>query len=360
MKLDRIEVKGFKSIRAMNELVLHLLNVLIGANGAGKTNFITLFKLLNQIVEGNLQSFVGQAGGANALVHFGQKVTSELTAKLQFGPNGYEVRLGASVDDTLFFQEETCWYHGQGYLSPYYIPIGSGHKESRLEAESRTQKVAKYVLEGLKSWRVYHFHDTSDSAKVKLTGDIDDNAVLRPDAANLAAFLYWLREEHASYYDNIVKTIRLAAPFFEDCDLRPAPRNHNKIKLEWRERGSDTYFDASALSDGTLRFICLTTLLMQPSLPSTILIDEPELGLHPYALTLLAAMLRSAATKTQVIVSTQSAQLVNQFAPEDIIVVDREDGQSVFRRLNIQDLESWLEEYALGELWEKNIIGGRP
>jgi len=360
--LDRIEIKGFKSIREMEPpLELRPLNVLIGANGAGKTNFISAFELLNQIVEGNLQLSVGKSGGADKLLYFGQKTTSEIVLKLYFGANGYEARLAPSTSDTLIFAHESCWFHDRdNYPKPYDVYLGSGHRETQIQEKAHQDKVAYHTLEGLKSWKAYHFHDTSDSAKIKKTGDIEDNAALRPDASNLAAFLYLLREKHSEYYDRIIKTIHLAAPFFDDFVLQPSRLNHKKIRLEWREKGSDIYFDADSLSDGTLRFVCLTTLLLQPTLPSTILIDEPELGLHPYAITLLASMLQSAATQTQVIVSTQSAPLVNQFSPEDIIVVDREDRQSVFKRLKTRAIKHWLKEYGLGDLWEKNIIGGRP
>ncbi len=362
-KLDRIQVSGFKSIGSM-DLTLNSLNVLIGANGAGKSNFIGVFDLLNQIVEQRLQLFVGKAGGADALLHFGRKTTEEIVAHVYFGRNEYEVGLTSAAQDTLIFSRETAYYHGSGYSRPYNYSLGSGHKETLLYEESRRSPqrttMADHILINLRSWKVYHFHDTSDNAPVKQTGDIGDNALLREDAANLAAFLYLLQEKYPDHYARIVKTVRLAAPFFDDFVLRPSPLNPGKILLEWREVSSDAYFNVHALSDGTLRFICLATLLLQPKLPSTIIIDEPELGLHPYAIVLLASLIRSAVTQTQVIVSTQSVSLVNQFAPEDIIVVDREAGQSIFQRLDPASIENWLEEYGLGELWEKNILGGRP
>jgi predicted ATPase len=189
---------------------------------------------------------------------------------------------------------------------------------------------------------------------------LEDNRILRPDAANLAAFLYRLMQNNPDHYANIVDATRMVAPFLDEFVLEPSRLNQEKIRLEWREKGSDTYFNAFALSDGTLRFICLSTLLLQPILPSTILLDEPELGLHPYAITVLAELLRGAATRTQVIVSTQSVNLVNQFEPADIIVVEREEGQSVFRHLDKAEMGTWLDDYGLGDLWEKNIIGGRP
>lgn len=364
--LKRIRLEGFKSIKEM-DLELRSLNVLIGANGAGKTNFISAFALLNQIAEENLQNFVAESGGANRLLYFGQKVTDEILIDLGFERNGYETngykaRLKPAAGDRLFFAEETCWGIGAGFPKPYEVPLGQGHKESRLQEEIRADrgKIASYLLRGLKSWRVYHFHDTSRKAGIKQTAKIDDNSSLRADASNLAPFLYLLQEKHPKEYDLIVDTIRLAAPFFDTFVLRPNPLNPDTIKLEWRERASNEYFDADSLSDGTLRFICLATLLLQPALASAILIDEPELGLHPYAITLLADMIRNAAAKAQVILSTQSVSLVNHFQPEDVIVVDRDLKQSTFRRLEKQELQSWLEDYGLGELWEKNVIGGRP
>ncbi len=362
MKLDRIRIKGFKSIEEL-DLGLEDLNVLIGANGAGKSNFISVFKLLNQLVEENLQLYVGRAGGASTLLHFGQKITNEIRLHLDFGKNGYQANLITSNPDTLIFSAEGCSFQGLLHQQPYNVYLGNGHKETKLHEEARKYpgKIASHVLNSITSWKIYHFHDTSDSAAIKQTADIGDNASLKPDASNLAAFLYLLKQRHLSFYERISSTIRLAVPFFEDFVLRPFALNPNKIQLEWREKGHpDTYFNAYSLSDGTLRFMCLATLLLQPSLPSTILIDEPELGLHPYAITLLADLLKQAATKTQVIVSTQSVPLVNQFLPEDIVVVDREKDHSVFRRLEGENLDNWLEDYGLGDLWEKNILGGRP
>ncbi len=362
--LETISIQGFKSIRELIDFPLTDLNVLIGANGSGKTNFISGFKLINQIVEGNLQFFVGQQGGADTLLYFGQKTSEFLRIDLKFGNNGYDCLLSPAVGDTLIFGFEGVSYHDKSrYPRPYNESLGNGHRETKLlEISQKTpyMTIADHALRALRSWRIYHFHDTSVTAKIKQKGDLNDNEVLRADASNLAAFLYLLRETKESYYRKIISTIRLVAPFFDDFNLRPDPLNPEKIQLEWREMGSDTYFNANLLSDGTLRFICLATLLLQPDFPSTILIDEPELGLHPYAITVLASLIRSAATETQVILSTQSVQLVNQFKPEDIIVVDRLNQQSTFRRLGENELEGWLDDYGMGDLWEKNLLGGRP
>jgi predicted ATPase len=221
--------------------------------------------------------------------------------------------------------------------------------------------VPYYVYNAISSWVVYHFHDTSLTAGVRRQKPINDNDLLRPDAENLAAFLYRLRESHPGSYTQIREVVRLAAPFFDDFKLRPVTTNPNLIQLEWMQTNSDYPFRAHQLSDGTLRFVCLAAALLQPVRPATMLFDEPELGLHPYALALLGDLLKKAAQRgTQIIVSTQSAFLLNEFEPKDIVVVERHQGESTFRRLEPDDLSEWLGEYTLGELWQKNVLGGRP
>ncbi len=356
--LDRIEVSGYKSIRHM-DLSLSALNFLIGANGAGKTNFISVFKLLSAIVEGRLQEFVASSGGANSILHFGRKATDELKIFLEFGENQYSVSLRVDPSDQFFLADESAFvWDRTNYPRPHKEFLGANHRESTLKSDKRA--VAKYVYKKVSSWRLYHFHDTSDSARVKQTGKITDNFGFASDARNLAAFLLLLKAEHSQSYKQIVDAIRLVAPFFEDFVLRPTPGNRETISLTWLQRGTDEPFGASDFSDGTLRFICLATALLQPSPPSTILLDEPELGLHPYAITLLASLMRSASTRMQVIVSTQSVPLINQFSPTEIIVVDRESSESTFKRLQPGDLSSWLDDYGMGDLWEKNVLGGRP
>lgn len=360
MQLKRIVLKGYKSIREL-DLKLRPLNVLIGANGVGKSNFISVFKLLNEMVEGKFQSAVRSAGGAETFLHFGEKVTPEIRLELHFPPNAYTCSWRPTADDALYFDSETSSFHQVGrFKVPYEHELGSGQQESNLAGGSMNSPDDSYVLDALRSWRVYHFHDTSSSAGVKKRGAINDNIYFRPDASNLAAFLFKLQQTSPKNYTLIRNTVRQVAPFFDDFLLRPDQANDNNIRLEWREKGSDYPFLSHHLSDGTLRFICLATLLLQPDPPSTILIDEPELGLHPSAITMLAALLRSVSQKTQVIVSTQSVSLVNQLYLEDIIVVDREDNQSVFRHLNHSEMDNWLEDYGLGDLWEKNLLGGRP
>lgn len=360
MQLDKLKLTGFKTIRQL-ELDLNSLNILIGANGAGKSNLITLFRLLNQMVEGNFQLFVRQQGGADAWLHFGRKQTEQIHIELRFGKNEYHVTWVPTLDDRLIFADETTVFHGD--RNPDYEAfLGMGNLESQLLRAGENRSVPSYVLKALKQWKVYHFHDTSESAPVKRIGDINDNAYLRGDAGNLAAFLYRLQQHYPHSYQAIQETVGMVAPFFANFVLRPLPENENKIRLEWREHYSDQPFLAHYLSDGTLRFICLATLLLQPNpfLPSTILIDEPELGLHPYAINLLASLIQSVSTKTQVIIATQSVGLINQFQPNDLLVVERLNGATSITRPTADQLAIWLEDYTLGALWEMNILGGQP
>lgn len=360
--LKKLTIKNFKSIRQQT-IEPGLLNIFIGGNGVGKSNLIEVFRFLREIVNQNLAGYTAQKGGADKLLHFGRKKSSQMEISLEFGEgdtsNAYDIKIKGTDDDSLLIWSESIFYHEKNkYQKPWDSQVSSFAKESKLKQTNHI--CARQVMGDLDSYRVYHFHDTSDTAALKATCGIQDNRFLRPQAENLAAFLYWLQEKEPDHFQNIVETVRQIAPFFDSFVLAPSKLNESKIMLEWREKGSDAYFNASSFSDGTLRFICLATLLLQPQYPAVILLDEPELGLHPAAITLLAELISSAATRTQVIVSTQSVTLVNQFEPEHVWSVDREDGQSVFRQLSRADMSAWLDDYSLGELWEKNVIGARP
>lgn len=355
-QLSRVVLKGFKSIGEC-ELDLQSLNILIGANGAGKSNFIGFFRMIQQILDKKLQYYVGKQGGPDSILHFGRKKTPELSAKLYFGHNGYLCRLEPTQDNRMMFAQESFWWD----ILSEPMDLGAGHFETMAHKGTGTQ-VDKYVLPAMKQWRVYHFHDTGEDSPIKQPHKLNDNGFLRPNAQNLAAYLYLLKEKNFEYYQRIVKTVHLVAPFFEDFFLHPSSANGEVIELEWLEKGQDIPFKAHYLSDGTLRFICLSTVLLQPGekQPETILIDEPELGLHPYAIKVLAALMKTVSKEKQLIISTQSVELIDEFNPEDIVVVDRVDSKSSIRRLDPQKLKEWIEEYSLGELWKKNILGGRP
>ena len=345
--IDWITVRGFKSIRSVERLSLGQVNVLIGPNGSGKSNFIEVFLLLRALSQGQLQSYVGRAGGAGKILHFGPKTTKSIgiEVSLDGGEYNYDVDLAPTDDDSLYPDTEA----GFGGNTLESLMSGSGGPWSR-------------VRESIERWRLHHFHDAGTTSPIRKTADINDNRGLRANGENLAAFLYFLLKKQRKSYDLIRRTVCLAAPFFDDFRLEPQALNEDKIRLEWKHKGSDAYFDASSFSDGTLRFIALTTLLVQPASlqPSVILLDEPELGLHPSAITLLASLVKQAAVENQVIIATQSPTLLDHFEPEDVIVANRVDGATEFTRLHPDKLREWLNEYSLGQLWEKNELGGRP
>lgn len=361
--VEYITIRGYKSIRSIDKLALRHINILIGCNGSGKSNFIGAFSFLNAIRRGQLRNFVGQQGGAENLLHFGSKVTERIEIEVSFndGLNGYEIALVPTAGDLLHVDRERCWYWDrERYPAPYdKLLAGPGTEAAISLPQSRT---AGWVQARLESWRVYHFHDTSASSPMKKTARVDDNRFLRPDGSNLPAYLYLLRQRYASEYASIRQVVRHVAPFFDDFELDPLELDPTQIRLEWRHRDTDRYFSADSLSDGTLRFICLATLFLQPArlAPSVILLDEPELGLHPYAIAKLSALMKSASHERQVIVSTQSSLLLDHFEPEDVLVADLAEGATQLRRLESAGLEQWLDEYSLGQLWEKNQFGGRP
>jgi predicted ATPase len=334
--LDYISVQGFKSIASIGRLELKPINVLIGANGSGKSNFLDVFRLLQAVGEGRLRNYVGIAGGAEKILYFGSRTTAEIEIELGFseGRIPYDITLSRTADDGLHPIESTLSAPDRSAPGPWI------HK----------------VLAGL---RVYHLHDT---ATLQKTASVDDNRFLRPDGSNLPAFLHYLRERQQDSYNLIRRTVQRVAPFFDDFSLEPSSVNPNTIKLEWKHKTSDQYFGASSLSDGTLRFIALSTLFLQPAdqRPSVILVDEPELGLHPYAIGILASLIRQASVNTQVIVSTQSSPLVDYFQPDEVLVADRVDRGTQITHLDSARLDKWLQDYSLGQLWEKNELGGRP
>jgi len=367
-RLNRIRIQGYKSINYI-DLELKDLTILIGANGAGKSNFVSFFRLLNYMTSNSLPTYITQLGGANSLLHFGAKITPSLDCTLSFetqaGNNIYHMNMAKGAEDTLFFANEEVAFTRKGSQSPApLVSLGGGHSDSKMNSSdvnphSKLGTTARTIRNIINQWRFYQFHDTSDTARIKQHTLLTDCTYLRSDAGNVAAFLYMLKDKYSIYYQRIVATIKQIAPFFYDFVLEPT-YNKESILLKWKDIHSDMVFNADQLSDGTLRTIALVTLLLQPTLPSLICIDEPELGLHPYAIGVLASLLKKASRTSQIIVSTQSIPLVNHMNIEDLVVVDKAEGKSTFRRLNSKDFEQWLEDYTLGELWESNILGGRP
>lgn len=330
--------------------------MLIGANGAGKSNFLAFFRFMQQLARGELQRYVQDQGGADRIVHFGIKRTKDIVVQIEFELGAYEASLAAGSSGRLFFTSELCIANREGGGRNLVDFLGSD-SESKL-SQRRSEPALSEVRAHIESWRVYHFHDTTSTAAVKQSASVSDNVALHSDGGNLAAFLRRIRD--TVEYGLILRSIQRVAPFFHDFVLIPEDTEEKYVYLRWSHRGTDKVFGASDLSDGTLRFICLATVLLQPQPPDVIILDEPELGLHPYALHVLAGLIQAMPIETQVIASTQSVTLANQFDIGDVLIVDRVDEATSLRRSSPEELSSWLGEYGMGDLWEKNILGGTP
>lgn len=353
--LKKLTIKGFKSIKELEDFELKDLNVLIGGNGVGKSNFIQFFKLLHAMMkQDGLKEFV--AGDADLYLFGGPKTTKQINVTMKFGLNGYAFELAPTEDGFFLINNEKRHYFP---LDGATRSFGSGNLNPLLPTEINTSEATKYTYNAINSWQIYHFHDTTKNAGMRRYCNMEVNEKLLEDASNIAAFLKHLADNHKKEYDHIVNSVRLVTPFFDDFILKA--NGKERVRLLWRQKGLKDYpMRPSQLSDGTIRFICLATALLQPEPPSTIIIDEPELGLHPQALNVLAELIQAASERTQVIISTQSPSLIDNFAIDDIIVVRRKDGASIFERLNETDFNVWLEDYSVGELWSKNVIAGGP
>lgn len=367
--LRKIKIAGYKSFGSGNDaldLQLSDVNIIIGANGTGKSNVISFFKMLNNMMTGAFQVYIGKNGTAENLLHFGSRYTPAMQSSMEFKNDTdtdiYEICLSKAVQDSLIFSSESIIWNNSKY------ELASGQKESYLISDDANHAWEKIVKHILSNCRAFQFHDTSDTSHIRNASRIDNNRFLMSDGGNIAAYLYMLKnksDEYKKYYNRIVERIRFAVPQFSDFVLEPQMLNEDYVKLQWKSVDGNEYcFGADQFSDGSIRFIALATLFLQPPemLPNVIVIDEPELGLHPQAVDMLASMIKTASLHTQVIVATQSARLIDSFDPSQIIVAEynRERKCSVFRRLDENKLADWLRDYSLSELWEKNVIGGQP
>ncbi len=364
MKLKSFTIKGYKSIKSIENFEPKPINILIGPNGAGKSNFISFFKFLSWILnsDGKLQEHVAYLGGANDILHDGAEMTKTIEADLvvetENWVNEYSFGLMFARPDKLVFREEKHRSSAKNKKKQAnWVSLGVGHEEARLP--QTLSPYADTILNLLRKLVVYQFHNTSDTAPMRLKWSVADGRGLKQNGENLGSFLYRIQQQERPYYLRIVKYIRLVLPFFDDFDLY---EEFGQILLRWKEKGTNKVFNVGQASDGMLRTIALISLLAQnpKDLPAVLFLDEPELGLHPSAIDAVAGLIKVASKHCQVFVATQSISLVNNFELDDLVVIERKGRSSEFHRPDSDSLEVYLEEFSTGQIWEKNIIGGRP
>jgi len=368
-KISKLSLSGFKTIQKIIDLEFENINIFIGANGSGKSNIVSFFEMIGFMMTNAFGKYVSENGFASSMLYHGHRVTDTINADIQFssgtGTSNYGFRLSHVVGDIFLFMDEKIIYHGNGNAKPLEKHLNEGgYKESKLGELYHADKTAKYIKNLLAGIRVFHFHDTSKEAYIHQASPLEFNSKIKSDGGNLAAVLYMLKNEKSKYYERIVSYIKIVAPFFDDFVLEPI---NNSIQLRFKEINSELELGSFRLSDGTVRFICLATLLLQPkeTMPKIIIIDEPELGLHPVAIDILAEMLNIASNSAQIFLTTQSERLINHFEPKNIIAIDRKkdiNGRyySAFNKLSEDSLKSWTDEYSISDMWDSNIIGGRP
>ena len=354
--ITSLTIEGFKSIYSLKAFKLTPINIFIGANGAGKSNLISFFKLMKEMREGRLGFYSRKQGGANKLFYFGTKHTEKIQIQLvndESNQSDLTFSLYPDANNGIIADEYQLTVKGTGKQVIYDGIIFDHNVFEKLDS------VVQDYLNDFFDYQVYHFHDTGETSKMKVLQQYNDNLFFKPNAENIAPYLFMLKKNYPASYQEIVNVISLVLPFFGGFIFRD---NESNIELEWYQKHyNDTPLNAHALSDGSLRFICLAVLLLQPieKMPGTILIDEPELGLHPTAISILAELITTVAAQgIQVIIGTQSPELLNEFEIDNIIAVKNKNGHSEFSRLNKEDYTAFLDEYTTGDLWVRNIIQG--
>lgn len=369
--IESVHIRGFRSLAHVELDGLGRTVVLIGANGSGKSNLIRFFEMLSWMLRARrLGEFIERQGGADDQLFGGRKATPVIRAELRLrtdqGRNDYSFTLAHAHPDRFFFTDEAFRFSREGFQeTASWQHLGSGHREAAIvdagQAAHSVHPVTARVIVGLlRSCAVYQFHDTSDTSAFKKKWDIESNSdELRSHGGNLAAVLYRLEQEDSKRYEWICEQIARVLPNFDRFAIS---ERYGQVFLGWKARGQEKTFGAHLTSDGSLRFFALATLLNLPTdmNPQVILLDEPELGLHPAAISLIGEMIRSVSADRQVIVATQSPLLVDAFDIDEIITLDLKEGRTEPRMLDRSEYDGWLDEYTTGGLWQKNLLGGHP
>lgn len=367
--IESVHVKGFRSLADFRVDDLPSVAVMIGPNGAGKSNFVRFFDMMGWMLMAprRLARFVRWQGGADDQLFGGhartERIEADIALRTSVGRADYRFSLAHTNPDLLEFDDERFrLLRGNPSNDSPWRELGSGHPEAKiLEARSLDDlgPTAVAIIETLRDCSSYQFHDTSDRSPIKKTWDANDWGRLRGDGGNLAAVLHFLEQNDVRRYELICRHVSRVLPVFDRFALE---ERHDRVILRWKAKSSDRTYGAHLTSDGSLRLFALITLLNLPLvlLPSVILLDEPELGLHPAAISLIGGMIRSLASQRQVIVATQSSLLVDVFELDQLFVLDLDGDATTVQRMKSDDYREWLEEYSTGQLWEKNLLGGYP
>ena len=372
-RIERLHVRGFRSLADVELCPTAGANVLIGANGSGKSNFVHFFNMLSWMLKSRrLAEFVSREGGADDQLHGGSDTTPRLDAEIAIrtktGRNDYRFSLVYAHPDQLLFSDEAYRCSRDDFESEaVWNLLGAGHRESQIVSAGQgydgglaaSRKTALTVTSLVRNCAAYQFHNAGSASNFKKAWDAGDHAYLRTDGGNLAAILYWLEHEDLDRYELICHHIRRVLPGFDCFQIE---EQYGRVALRWRSRLSDQTYGAHLTSDSSLRFFALATLLNLPGemLPGVMVLDEPGLGLHPKAVTLVADMIRAIGEDREVILATQSPLLVDAFDLDEVFVLELRDGRTELTSPNSEQLQTWLDEFSVGELWQKNLLGGRP
>jgi predicted ATPase len=363
-RIKAVTIEGFRGLRSVQNLELPPLAVLLGANGAGKSTFIRFFEMLSWMHRShNLQEFVLRQGGGDDQFFMGSRRTprihAQITIETMYGLSDYRFDLlhVSAGDAVMVMNEAYRTAPTQALLAQVeWSEVGTVSKESGLvyQMNSTAQNIGGFLCEGAS----YQFHDTSTNASIHQRWDVTNGVYLRSDGGNLAAVLLDVQRQDPKRYARITQQIRRVLPTFRDFVLI---EEAGKVLLRWQGSQSDKVFGSHLTSDGSLRLFCLLTLLNLPPkrLPSVMFFDEPELGLHPHAMTLVAEMFKRLSKTKQVVIATQSPYLVDCFDLENLIIASANQGETVLRNLPRAEYQAWLDaDYSLSQLWLKQAVGG--
>ena len=339
MRIQNLTVRNFRSLVDV-DIPLHPLNVVIGPNGSGKTALIEVLLLLQRDSRRELTEFFDERGGFQAVLsqRSGRAGSTRLEVQAEIvngGPDGGPDDNGRSV--------YVLAVQGVGYV---------------YQAAKESYRAAPSVQEFFAGANYYQFIDVTPRSSVRLPQSLTPASTPGAQGESLYSALYNLRINDLDLYDRLLGIVAQAFPGFKQFEFPVV--GAGQVTLTWYDKCCTQPFYPNQLSEGTLRFLWLLTLLFTAPRASLLLIDEPETSLHPELLRILAALLQEAALETQIVVATHSSDLISWLQPEEVLIADKEDGQTRFTWADTLNLQSWLAEYSLRDLWLMGHLGGRP